>query len=100
MKKSTLQRVWLRFSFGSLPPEMIDRDRLAKKVIIDLVAFDNQRRPHTIHKGTYYKGTVERIAGCGKIKQDFNLNPTLVNLIIEAETTLTVIISIYEALRR
>jgi hypothetical protein len=59
---------WLRFSFGSLPPEMVrGGDHLAKEVIVHLVALDNQRKPHTIYKGTLFKGPVERMAGCGKI---------------------------------
>lgn len=58
---------WLRFSFGSLPLEMVRGDHLAKEVLIHLVALDNQRKPHTIYKGTLFKGPTERMAGCGKI---------------------------------
>jgi len=58
---------WRRFSFGALPREMVNSGHLAKGVVIELLAFDSQRKPHTIYKGPLYKGPVERMPGCGKI---------------------------------
>jgi hypothetical protein len=58
---------WARFSFGSLPHEMVNSGHLAKGVVIELLALDSQRKPHTIYKGPLYKGPVERMPGCGKI---------------------------------
>jgi hypothetical protein len=65
--KTNYKNGWVRFSFGALPPEMVDGDQLAKDVVIELAALDNQRKPHPIFKGTLYKSPVERMAGCGKI---------------------------------
>lgn len=64
---TTSETGWLRFSFGALPPEMIDRGHLARAVIIELTIKDSQETSHTIYKGTLYDGVVSRLAGCGKI---------------------------------
>lgn len=64
---TTSETGWLRFSFGSLPPEMVDRGMLARAVILELTVKDSQETSHTIYKGTLYDGVVSRLAGCGKI---------------------------------
>jgi hypothetical protein len=57
------KRGWVRFSFGSLPPEMVESGRLVKNVIVELTAFDSKRDPHVIYKGT------NRLSRCGKIER-------------------------------
>jgi hypothetical protein len=64
---TTSKSGWRRFSFGSLPPEMIEGDDLAKDVVIELKALDSQETRHTIHKGKMYDGVQRLIGGCGKI---------------------------------
>jgi hypothetical protein len=59
--KTNYKRGWVRFSFGSLPPDMVESGHLVKGVIIELTAFDSKRDPHVIYKGT------DRLSGCGKI---------------------------------
>ena len=64
---TTSKTGWRRFSFGSLPPAMIESGRLSKEVIIDLIALDSQGQQHTIYKATMYNGVERLIAGCGKL---------------------------------
>jgi hypothetical protein len=72
---TTSKTGWRRFSFGSLPPEMIEgghqaveSGHLAKPVIVELVAHDSQGNLHTIYNETMYDGVSRLIGGCGKIK--------------------------------
>lgn len=64
---TTSKTGWRRFSFGSLPPEMVRTSDLAKNVVIELIAVDSQGDPHTVHKGKLYDGVERLIGGCGKI---------------------------------
>jgi hypothetical protein len=66
---TTSKTGWRRFSFGSLPPEMIEgghraveSGHLAKPVTVELVAHDSQGNPHTIYNETMYDG-VRRLIG-------------------------------------
>ena len=49
----------------------VESGTLAKPVTLELIATDSQGTPHTIYNQTMYEGVRRLIAGCGKIKQDF-----------------------------
>jgi hypothetical protein len=84
---TTSKTGWRRFSFGSLPQEMVQRGHLAKDVVIELAALDSQGTPHTIYKDKMYDGVKRQIGGCGKIARREVKMYELVNLTFGAKTS-------------